>query len=204
MSQRLCCELVSQQTVYDLVDRVGERLRESGFRPDLVVAISRGGFTPARVLCDVLGLFNLTSIRVVHYSKAAVHEQPAFVKYPLCIDVDGQRVLLVDDVNDTGDTLAVARAHVEGLGAAEVRLAVLHEKTSSPLRADYVGETLDQWRWLIYPWAIVEDVGGFLRQLHPMPTDPEEAGRQLQALYDLQVPAPQLERLLSLLAKEAR
>jgi hypoxanthine phosphoribosyltransferase len=203
MSQRLRCELVSQQAVYDLVDRVGERVRASGFRPDLVVAISRGGFTPARVLCDVLGLFNLTSIRVVHYRKAAVHEQPAYIKYPLCIDIAAQRVLLVDDVNDTGDTLAVARSHLESLGAAEVRVAVLHEKTSSSLRAEFVGETLSEWRWLIYPWAIVEDVGGFLHQMQPPPADLAQAARQLQQRYDLQVPEAQLKRLMSLLAEEA-
>ncbi|OOZ75377.1 hypothetical protein BOW50_11935 [Solemya velum gill symbiont] len=80
MAERLRCELVSQETVYDLVYKLAEEIRASDYHPDLVVAISRGGFTPARVLCDVLGLFNLTSVRVVHYSKAAVHEQQAFVK----------------------------------------------------------------------------------------------------------------------------
>ncbi|OOZ35973.1 hypothetical protein BOW52_11015 [Solemya elarraichensis gill symbiont] len=137
MAERLSCELVSQETVYDLVYKLSDQIRTSDFHPDLVVAISRGGFTPARVICDVLGLFNLTSIRVVHYSKAAVHEQQAYVKYPLCMDIAGQRILLVDDVNDTGDTLKIARAHLESLGPTEVRTAVLHEKTCSPVRAEY-------------------------------------------------------------------
>jgi hypoxanthine phosphoribosyltransferase len=202
MAEQLRCELISQEKVYDLVYRLAELIRASGYHPDLVVAISRGGFTPARVLCDVLGLFNLTSIRVVHYSKAAVHEPQAYVKYPLCIDIAGQRVLLVDDVNDTGDTLQVARSHLEGLGATEVRVAVLHEKTRSPLRADYVGKTLDEWRWLIYPWAVVEDVGGFLREMTPPPGDAGQAADWLRQTYGLQLPADQLDRLLTLITKE--
>jgi len=198
MTEQLHCELISQETVYDLVDRLAAKIRDSGYKPDLVVAISRGGFTPARVLCDVLGLFNLTSIRVVHYRKAAVHEQQAYVKYPLCMDIAGQRILLVDDVNDTGDTLEVARAHLEGLGPTEVRIAVLHEKTGSPVVAEYVAETLDEWRWLIYPWAVVEDVGGFLREMTPAPEDAGQAAGWLHETYGLQLPDSQIERLLSL------
>lgn len=199
MANRLRCELVSMDTVYDLAYALAARVRGSGVMPDLVVAISRGGFSPARILCDVLGIFNLTSIRVVHYRKAATKEQTAYVQYPLCIPVAGQRVLVVDDVNDSGDTLQVARAHLDSLGPAEVRTAVLHEKTSSPVRADFSAATITEWRWLIYPWAVVEDVGGFLRDMDPPPRDVAEADRRLRADYDLQVPAPELQRLLDLL-----
>lgn len=202
MAERMRCELISQETVYDLVYKLADHIRASDYHPDLVVAISRGGFTPARVLCDVLGLFNLTSIRVVHYSKAAVHEQQAYVKYPLCIDITGQRILLVDDVNDTGDTLETARTHLEGLGPTEVRIAVLHEKIRSPVRAEYVAETLDEWRWLIYPWAVVEDVGGFLREMTPQPDNTGQAAAWLDKTYGLQLPNDQLKRLLGLIQNE--
>jgi hypoxanthine phosphoribosyltransferase len=199
MADKLRCEMVSHDTVYDLAHALAGSVRASGYAPDLVVAISRGGFTPARVLCDVLSIFNLTSIRVVHYRKAAAKEQAAYVEYPICIPVAGLQVLVVDDVNDSGDTLRVARAHLDSLGPAEVRTAVLHEKTSSPIRADYAAATITEWRWLIYPWAVVEDVGGFLRQMSPLPGDVAEAAERLHADYDLQMPANQLQRLLQLI-----
>jgi hypothetical protein len=192
--------LVSNETVYDLAWTLANKVRASRFRPDLVVAISRGGFTPARVLCDVLGIFNLTSIRIVHYRGPADMEPVATVKYPLCIPVEGQRLLVVDDVNDTGDTLEAARKHLEPLGPSEVRMAVLHEKTGSPVRADYAAGVIDEWRWLIYPWAVVEDVGGFLRQMDPLPRNSDEADRRLLADYGLDVPRTLLERLLALMA----
>jgi hypoxanthine phosphoribosyltransferase len=200
MTEKLRCELVSNETVYDLAWTVAGKVRTSGFEPDLVIAISRGGFTPARVLCDVLGIFNLTSIRVVHYRGPADMEPVATVKYPLCIPVAGQRLLVVDDVNDTGDTLKAARAHLEALGPVEVRMAVLHEKTGSPVRAEYTGGVIDEWRWLLYPWAVVEDVGGFLSQMRPPPSGTSEAKRRLRADYGLDVPQSLLERLLVLAA----
>ena len=198
MAEKLRCELVSNETVYDLAWTLANKVRVSGFRPDLVVAISRGGFTPARVLCDVLGIFNLTSIRIVHYRGPADMQPVARVKYPLCIPVKGQRLLVVDDVNDTGDTLKAARGHLEPLGPLEVRMAVLHEKTGSPVRAEYAGGVIDEWRWLIYPWAVVEDVGGFLRRMDPAPCDAAEADRRLRADYGLDVSPMLIERLLAL------
>jgi uncharacterized protein len=199
MAETLRCELISADAISDLTDALCAKIRASGFSPDLVVAISRGGFTPARLLCDVLGLFNLTSIRIVHYLRAATKEKAATVKYPLCIPVEGLRVLVVDDVNDTGDTLRVAREHIEALGPSEVRTAVLHEKRSSPVRADYVAADIVEWRWLVYPWAVVEDIGGFLRTMEPLPTDIDTAARRLRDNYGVVIPMPQLARILDII-----
>ena len=202
MAAKLRCELVTTETVYELTAKLAVQVRAAAFEPDLVVAISRGGFTPARVLCDLLGIFNLTSIRVVHYRKAATKEPVARIEYPLCTSAVGLRVLVVDDVNDTGDTLKVARAHLQSLGPADVRCAVLHEKISSPVRADFAGRTITEWRWLIYPWAVVEDVGGFLREMKPRPDTVSTADERLRAEYGLVLPQAQLRALLALLADE--
>ncbi len=204
MAERLRCELVSNEAVYDLAWDLAELVGASGFAPDLVVAVSRGGFTPARILCDVLGLFNLTSIRVVHYRGPADMEPMATVKYPLCIPVEGQRLLVVDDVNDTGYTLRAASAHLEALSPLQVRTAVLHEKVGSPVRADYAAGSIDEWRWLIYPWAVVEDVGGFLRRMEPPPRDAAEASERLRRDYGLQVPVLLIGRLLALKPRKAQ
>ena len=86
----------------------------------------------------------------------------------------------------------------EALGAESdlaVRTAVLHEKVGSPVRADYAGETITRWRWLIYPWAVVEDVGGFLREMTPPPQDVEQATAWLRETYGLDPPRDQVQRL---------
>jgi hypoxanthine phosphoribosyltransferase len=81
-------------------------------------------------------------------------------------------------------------------------MAVLHEKTGSPVRAEYAAGVIDEWRWLIYPWAVVEDVGSFLSEMDPPPSGTGEAKRRLRADYGLDVPQSLLERLLVLAVPE--
>ncbi|OOZ37764.1 hypothetical protein BOW52_10070, partial [Solemya elarraichensis gill symbiont] len=72
----------------------------------------------------------------------------------------------------------------------------------SPWRAA-VAESLDEWHWLIYPWAVVEDVGGFLNEMTPPPDDASHAADWLQKTYGLQLPDDQLNHLLSLIPKKS-
>ena len=199
MPETMHCELVTLQAVYDLSYQLACQVRDSGYRPDLVVAIARGGFAPARFVCDFLGIRDMTSIKVQHYGAGARKEARAWVKYPLAADIEGQRVLVVDDVNDTGDTLVVAREHLLETAPAEVRTAVLHEKATSPVHADYHAAEVLEWRWIIYPWARVEDIGGFVRRMQPPPDDNATVRRRLAEDYGLTLDAAETERILSLM-----
>jgi hypoxanthine phosphoribosyltransferase len=87
------------------------------------------------------------------------------IRYPLAVDVKGQRLLIVDDVTDTGDTLRAAVGYVQGLQPAEVRTGVLQHKTTSSFQPDYFAGVVREWRWIIYPWAAHEDVVGFTEQV---------------------------------------
>jgi len=199
MPEGMRCELVSLQAVYDLSYQLACQIRDSGFAPDVVVAIARGGFAPARFVCDFLGIRDMTSIKVQHYGAGAQMEERAWVKYPLAADIRNQRVLVVDDVNDTGDTLVVARDHLASAGPTEVRTAVLHEKATSPVHADYHAAEVLEWRWIIYPWARVEDIGGFVRRMQPPPADGEAARARLSEDYGLELDTAEAERILSLM-----
>ena len=78
--------------------------KQDQFKPDIVIAIARGGYVPARILCDRLDIYNLTSIRIAHYTGGSTKLELARLSIPLGIDIKGMQVLLVDDVTDTGDT----------------------------------------------------------------------------------------------------
>ena len=199
MSERIPCELVTLQAVYELSYQLACQIRDSQFAPDVVIAIARGGFVPARFVCDFRGLHDMTSIKVQHYAPGAEKEDKAYVKYPLGGDIHGQRVLIVDDVNDTGDTLIVARRHIQAAGPAQVRTAVLHEKATSPVHADYHAAEVLEWRWIIYPWARVEDIGGFIRRMDPRPGDTAAIRERLRQDYGIDIDAAETERILSLM-----
>ncbi len=181
------CRIVGLEEVYELCWRLAHEVRAAGYRPDLVVAVARGGFVPARLVCDFLPCEELTSLTVRHYTAGARREGGALLRQPLAVDVAGRRVLVVDDVNASGDTLVTARAHVSERGASEVRVGVLHEKPGSCTRADFLAAPSDGDLWLIYQWALVEDTLGFLDRLDPAPHGDEEARERLAASFGLRL-----------------
>ncbi|WP_322522282.1 phosphoribosyltransferase [Guyparkeria halophila] len=177
-------------------DRLGRMVRSSGFVPDTVIAVARGGFMPARFICDFLDVSRLMSVKVQHYAAGAHAGAGARVTVPLGGPIEGERVLVVDDVNDSGQTLQALGPYLGGLRPASVRTAVLHEKQVTACPADFVAESIQEWRWMLYPWAVVEDVGQFLRDMQPVPATRGEAVSRLHAEHGLQLDDAELDRVL--------
>ena len=198
-AEELRCELISWHRVYQLASRLAFTILDAGYRPEVIVGIARGGYVPARILCDFLDVYALTSIRVVHYASGARKQPLAEVTDPLGTDITGKRVLIVDDVSDTGDTYEVAIRHLAGFAPLEIRTAVLLHKTSARYQPDYIGRKVIKWRWMIYPWAVIEDVTGFIERMQPRPRGAEETARRLLSDYGLQLPKTQLHTVLRLL-----
>jgi hypoxanthine phosphoribosyltransferase len=186
MSQPIRCQAVSWHQFDRLVRELAASIRASGFRPDLIVAIARGGFVPARILCDYLEVMELASFRIEHYrgkSKAA----EARIQQPLTVEVQGKAVLVVDDLSDSGGTFALAVEYLNGLGAGTVRSAALHHKLGSRFEPDFCAKRIRKWRWLSYPWARLEDVSGLIRDLERPWGSPAEIAAKLQTRHGLRV-----------------
>lgn len=197
----LPCELISWGRFHGLARRLARSVLDSGFRPDLVVAIGRGGYIPARVLVDHLGLMALTSIRLEHY-RGARKGREARIKDPLWSALEAEQVLLVDDVSDSGDTFAVAVAHLrERLPGADICTAALHHKAISRYRPDFYGQVVRKWRWLIYPWALIEDLCGFAYAMDPRPRSAQQLAQGLHRDYGLRPPGPVLEDVMDALER---
>lgn len=201
MQDRFRCELVSWSMSQRLARRLALAIRDSGYHPDVIVAIARGGFVPARILCDYLRITNLTSIRIVHYTTGARKAGEARLTEGLGVDVRDARVLIADDVSDTGDTLALARRHVEDFAPAEVRIAVVHHKRGASVQPDYYAHHVVRWRWITYPWAVLEDVSGFIEQMATRPHSAEEAARRLEQDYGMRPALSRVQDALDLLAQ---
>jgi hypoxanthine phosphoribosyltransferase len=185
-SQLLEVELVSNATVVNLSRKLAHQVQDSGFVPDMVVCIARGGYMPARLMCDVLGIYNLSSIRIQHYTGTDKADKAELLD-PLGCDITGMNVLLVDDVDDSGDTLQVALDYLQGLGPKAIKVAVLHHKTVSTLTPDFYTKKIVHWHWVIYPWAIVEDVLGFVKKMQPPPASIEEAIERVAQDYSINI-----------------
>lgn len=191
------CELISWEQFEGLTQQLGEKIVADGFAPDLIVAIARGGYLPARLLSDRLGLFDLDCIRIEHYQ--GIHKGfQAQVRYPLSAQISDRQVLLVDDVSDSGDTFGVALEHLNQKGsAAAIRTAVLHHKFTASYRPDYRAVELQEWRWIIYPWAVMEDLRSLLARMQPSPNSMDAFARLLKQRHGLELSPGQLEAVFS-------
>ena len=103
-------------------------------------------------------------------------------------------MLVVDDVNDSGETLVAAREHLASLEPADARFAVLHEKSLAHANADFRAEAVEARRWLLYQWALVEDVIGFVDRMAPRPTTAHEARDRLAAEFGLRLTDAQWQK----------
>ncbi len=133
-----------------LCEALASKISSAGFAPDMIVGISRGGLVPARMLSDILGVRELFAIRVSFYTGIGKTAAAPRIVQPLVERLDGKSVLLVDDVSDTGRSLAVAKGHIKEMGAKEVKVATLHFKPHSKFKPDFFVSETDA--WLVYPW----------------------------------------------------
>ena len=145
---------LSWRDVQSLSESVAEKVKAVGFIPDLIIAVSRGGFDPARILCDQLDITRLASLQVEYYSGVNKKLDHPRVIYPLNADVEGLHALVVDDVSDTGSSLRFVRDYVIERGASEVKIAVLHIKPWTSFVPDFFAEKVDS--WIVYPWEPLE------------------------------------------------
>ncbi|MCB1125089.1 MAG: phosphoribosyltransferase [Thiobacillus sp.] len=193
------CELVTWNRFHAQARQLARKVRDSGFRPDILVAIGRGGYMPARVLSDFLDLPDLNTFKVEHYQSTRISRQ-AVVRYPLSGSLKGRNVLLVDDVSDSGDTFAAAIRHLKGKGTpAELRTAVLHHKVVSSYTPDYYVQRIVKWRWIIYPWAMAEDLSSLIGAFAKPPWAEDVILERLAADHGIRVTRPLLRDVLAMM-----
>jgi hypothetical protein len=124
----------------------------SGFAPDVVVAIARGGLLLAGAIAYALDVKSCGSLNVEFYT--GPHSRlPKPVVLPPLLDepsLVGKRVLLVDDVSDSGRTLSLVVDLLEAVGA-EVRTVVLYTKPGTVHIPTYSWHSTD--RWIAFPWS---------------------------------------------------
>jgi len=180
-------EFLSLQRMYELSLRLAEEVLRSGYRPQVLLALGRGGLVPGRLLSDFLDVKELYAASVAFYRGVRQPGEAPTIRYIPYEEVRGRQVLLVDDVADSGETLLKVLEEVKRAGAREARTATLYYKPWSKFRPDYYVATTRA--WVIFPWERFE----VLKDVYAK----EGSG----ALEKLGYPATLLRRLRRLLAE---
>lgn len=144
--------------------RLAELVLDSDEEFTSVVTISRGGLVPARIVSDVIGVEDLHVVRSRFWGVGGTIFKEPEVSYYEGLNLSGKKVLIVDEVVDTGSTMSKIFRLVSDLGASRVKTAVLHYKTSSSLTPDYYVELVEKWVWIYYPWSFSETLFELARQ----------------------------------------
>jgi hypoxanthine phosphoribosyltransferase len=158
------CYVLDFDDIYNYAHQTAAKIKESDFRPEVIVGIARGGWIHARIQCDLLGVKELFSVKIDHWGVTATKDGKAKLTCPLTGDVTGKKVLVVDDITDTGESLTMAVEHVKECGPAEVRSATLMHIAGSKFVPDFYGVEVT-WAWEIFPWNFYEDLTALIKKI---------------------------------------
>ena len=136
---------------------LAQQVADSGFEPDIILSIARGGLALGMGLGYALAVKNLSGINVEFYTGVDQRLDVPIVlpPTPAAVDLSGLKVLISDDVADTGRTLELVQEFCEG-HVAEARTVVIYEKPQSVIKPDYAWRLTD--RWIDFPWSVLPPV----------------------------------------------
>ena len=124
-------------------------------RPDTIVGLSRGGLVSARILADFLQIRHIFVLGISLYDGIDKKgKKPKIIQTLPSSAIKGKKVLLVDDVADSGLSLALAKEYLLKKGASELKIATIHYKPGSIIKPDYFVSTTQA--WIVYPWEVHE------------------------------------------------
>ena len=156
MNSGLQFEIPTWNQIYTMLLNMAEKIRLDKFKPDVIVGVSRGGWPPARVLSDLLDNPNLANVRAEFYLGVAETKGEPTLTQPVSVPVVLKKVLIVDEVADTGKSLRLVKEHIEKQGASEARIATVYYKPWSIIKPDYYEKETS--RWIVFPWEIKETI----------------------------------------------
>lgn len=130
------------------------KIRASGFNPDCIVTLLRGGLVPARIISDCLNIPEIYTMGVSFYEDVGKHSRKPIITQPLGVDLKGKKILIVDDVVDTGKSIVFAIENLKEKQPQTIKVAVLHKKPWSEIKPDFYVKETDV--WIVYPWEFHE------------------------------------------------
>lgn len=145
-------EVLTWSELGEVTDHLARQVVDSGFRPEIIIAIARGGLVIAGSMTYALDVKLVDAINVEFYIDVNETRPDPILLAPMLdsASIAGQKILVVDDVADSGRTLALVLKLLRGFGA-DVCSAVLYHKPRSIVTPDFFWRHTDA--WITFPWS---------------------------------------------------
>jgi hypoxanthine phosphoribosyltransferase len=190
-------EAPSWNQIYDMLLNLAEKIRKNHFRPDIIVGVCRGGWPPARVLSDLLDNPTLANVRAEFYLGVAETKDDPTLTQPVSVPISGKKVLVVDEVADTGKSLKLVKEHIIEKGVTEAKIATVYYKPWSIVKPNYYEKETSS--WIVFPWEIKETVRKILNKCRQQGKHVEE---ETAKLTKAGIPAELVDRFLKEILEE--
>lgn len=178
VENKVTYDVPTWRQIHSMLLRQAEKICKDNFKPDIIIAVARGGWIPSRVLADLLQTA-LDSVSIEFYVGVGEAKKEPVLMQGASVAVSGKRVLVVDDVADSGKSLKLAIGHVVQQGAKEARAATIYFKPWSAVKPDYYARETRS--WVVFPWEIKETIRGIIRKYVDKDAVDEETAKLVKA-----------------------
>jgi len=147
----------SHQVAFELATKINQQIKKGEIeKPEIIIGIARGALAWIKTLADWLNIDEITSLRLVHYTDVGQRLKKPTLLRSCLPPVTGKRVLLFDNVVETGKTMKMATNYLSMCGAENTTTASLFYKKTSIIKPDFY--LLETNAWIIFYFDIVEAV----------------------------------------------
>jgi uncharacterized protein len=193
------CRLATWKDLDAWTSAVAAKVHAARHTPDVIIGLTRGGWVPARLVADHLGVKRLLALQTAHWGVTATKDGHAALTERLTGSLDGSNALVVDDITDTGESLALAVDHIEKEAhPRRLETATCLHITHSKFVPTYFAEEVpsDHWVWVVFPWTYWEDLRALATKALPDGRDAAGVTQVLRERCHLLVPPADVERAL--------
>lgn len=187
-------EVPTWNQIYNMLIEQSKKIQKNNYQPDTIISIAQGGIIPTRILIDLLPKTpQTTTIKIKTYTNIAQPNTQPTIEQPLTIPINDKKILLVDDISDSGQTLKIAKQHLIEKNPAKIKIATLYTKPTTQTPPDYAEKTTNN--WVIFPWEIKETIQNILQTQK----DKRATNKEFAKIIKAGLPKQLFERILKTL-----
>ena len=205
MAEKMRCKIVTFNEVYEMVEKVSNDVKNSGYKTTTIVGLARGAWIPARLMCDFMGITDLISLKVEHWLQTGKTKDEATIRYPLTANLKGKRLLVIDDITDTGKSLITSTEYLRAFDPEAIRVATMQYIPQSKFKPDYFADEVKVWTWFIYPWNWIEDTSTLIIRLMEAETEKpwslHDIGEGLKTYFEIDWDKTMLKQIVDIMVE---